>query len=227
VGGQHTIAYRHFRELCVLLALRDGLRSGDVWVPGSRRYADPTTILMPAGEWEQVRAEYCALVGVPATAEQALAQAEEVLRAALLGLEPLLERGDGPVRVTDQGELLISKLTAEEVPDEVETVRMGLVGLLPRFTDHRAAHRGRPVDRLLRQAHPRRARRRAEYARPGELMFVDTLSQSVGQRLRFTPLGSLAVASTLEREAGLLLGSDVQLRWRVGPSARPFHDHRS
>ncbi|MEU8206656.1 DUF4158 domain-containing protein [Streptosporangium sp. NPDC049046] len=28
-------------ELCVVLALRDGLRSGDVFVPGSRRYADP------------------------------------------------------------------------------------------------------------------------------------------------------------------------------------------
>jgi TnpA family transposase len=128
-----TIAYRHFWELCVLLALRDGLRSGDVWVPGSRRYADPTTILMPIEEWEQVRVEYCALVGVPATADEALAHAEEQLREALLGLEPLLDRGDGPVRVSDQGDLVISKLTAEEVPDEVETVRTGLVELLPRL----------------------------------------------------------------------------------------------
>jgi Domain of unknown function (DUF4158)/Tn3 transposase DDE domain len=130
---KNTIAYRHYWELCVLLALRDGLRSGDVWVPGSRRYADPTTILMPVEEWEQVRAEYCALVGMPATADEALAQAEEQLRAALVGLEPLLERGDGPVRVSEQGELVISKLTAEDVPDEVETVRMGLVELLPRL----------------------------------------------------------------------------------------------
>jgi hypothetical protein len=30
-------AYRHYWELCVLMALRDGLRSGDVYVPGSRR----------------------------------------------------------------------------------------------------------------------------------------------------------------------------------------------
>lgn len=41
-GGDDT-AYRHFWELCVVLALRDGLRSGDVYVPGSRRYADPAT----------------------------------------------------------------------------------------------------------------------------------------------------------------------------------------
>ena len=29
-----VIAYRHYWELCVLMALRDGLRSGDVHVPG-------------------------------------------------------------------------------------------------------------------------------------------------------------------------------------------------
>ncbi|WIX93404.1 Tn3 family transposase [Amycolatopsis sp. DG1A-15b] len=68
---------------------------------------------------------------VPVTADEA--QAEQQLREALLGLEPLLERRDGPVRVSDQGALVISKLTAEEVPDEVETVRMGLVELLPRL----------------------------------------------------------------------------------------------
>ncbi|MDE1675507.1 hypothetical protein PWJ90_38695 [Nocardia gipuzkoensis] len=30
-----TVAYRHYWELCVLLGLRDGLRTGDVFVPGS------------------------------------------------------------------------------------------------------------------------------------------------------------------------------------------------
>ena len=42
----NTTAYRHYWELCVLLGLRDGLRSGDVWVPGSRRYADPAAYLL-------------------------------------------------------------------------------------------------------------------------------------------------------------------------------------
>ena len=39
-------AFRHYWELCVLMALRDGLRSGDVHVPGSRRYADPASFLL-------------------------------------------------------------------------------------------------------------------------------------------------------------------------------------
>jgi hypothetical protein len=43
-SGDDT-AFRHYWEMCTVLALRDGLRSGDVFVPGSRRYADPGTYL--------------------------------------------------------------------------------------------------------------------------------------------------------------------------------------
>ena len=48
-------AYRHYWELCVLLGLRDGLRSGDVYVPGSRRYADPTAYLISPEAWAAQR----------------------------------------------------------------------------------------------------------------------------------------------------------------------------
>jgi hypothetical protein len=40
-------AYRHYWELSVLYGVRARLRSGDLWVPGSRRYTDPTTLLIP------------------------------------------------------------------------------------------------------------------------------------------------------------------------------------
>jgi hypothetical protein len=48
-------SYRHYWELCVLLSLRDGLRSGDVFVPGSRRYADPTLFLLTTEQWSPRR----------------------------------------------------------------------------------------------------------------------------------------------------------------------------
>ena len=38
---------RHYFELCVLWELRGALRAGDVWLEGSRRYADPETYLNP------------------------------------------------------------------------------------------------------------------------------------------------------------------------------------
>ncbi|SDG69828.1 Transposase and inactivated derivatives, TnpA family [Lentzea fradiae] len=128
----NATAYRHYWELCTLLGLRDALRSGDVWVPGSRRYADPTTLLLPPGKWEGMRTEYCALVDVPPSADEALERVGEQLRAALGELEPLLTGGDGPVRMTDKGEIVVSRLSAMAVPDAVEQLRLQLVDLLPR-----------------------------------------------------------------------------------------------
>jgi hypothetical protein len=71
-AGDDT-GFRHYWELCVILALRDGLRSGDIFVPGSRRYADPSTYLYTPGQWMPRQGEYCRLVGKPARAADAIA----------------------------------------------------------------------------------------------------------------------------------------------------------
>jgi hypothetical protein len=57
----------------VQLGLRDGLRSGDVHVPGSRRYADPATYLFTPEKWTPRQAEFCAMVGKPPRAADTLA----------------------------------------------------------------------------------------------------------------------------------------------------------
>ena len=156
-------AYRHYWELCVLMALRDGLRSGDVHVPGSRRYADPVSFLLTPQQWEPQRVEFCHLVGKPATAADALALADDELHTALSDLEAQLARGGGPgeVRLGADGELVIPPLTAEDVPAEAEALRDQLAAMLPRvpiasvlveidartgFTDH-LVHAGGKVTR--------------------------------------------------------------------------------
>ena len=137
-GAGDSTAYRHYWELCVLVALRDGLRSGDVYVPGSRRYADPASFLLTAEEWPAQRLEFCHLVGKPPAAAEALALAEDELHTALTELEGLLARGSGPgtgpgeVRLTDAGELVIPPLSAETVPAEAEALRAEMAGMLPR-----------------------------------------------------------------------------------------------
>ena len=44
-------------SLVVLVCLRDALRSGDIHVPGSRRYANPTTYLIARDAWLVQREE--------------------------------------------------------------------------------------------------------------------------------------------------------------------------
>ncbi|MBN9739351.1 Tn3 family transposase [Pseudonocardia sp. P1] len=127
----NTSAYRHYWELCTLLALRDGLRSGDVFVPGSRRYADPAAYLLTADRWADQRAEFCGLVGKPTDPARALAAAEVELGEALGELEQVLATGDGPVRLDAAGDLVISPLTAEDVPAEATALKAELTEMLP------------------------------------------------------------------------------------------------
>ncbi|MDT0468945.1 Tn3 family transposase [Streptomyces gibsoniae] len=127
----NTSAYRHYWELCVLLALRDALRSGDVWVPGSRRYSDPAAYLLTPAKWADQRVEFCRLVGKPADAATGLAQAEDELHTALDELEQTLAKGDGPVRLDDEGDLVISPLSAEDIPAEAVALKAELTEMLP------------------------------------------------------------------------------------------------
>lgn len=124
-------AYRHYWELCVLLGLRDGLRSGDVFVPGSRRYADPAAYLLTTGQWEPRRGESCRLVGRSADPGVALAAVVAELHDAVGELEAVLAGGDGPVRVDEGGDLMISPLTAEDVPAEAIALKAELIEMLP------------------------------------------------------------------------------------------------
>jgi hypothetical protein len=127
----NVTAYRHYWELCTLLALRDGLRTGDVFVPGSRRHSDPAAYLLTPTKWADQRAEFCRLVGKPTDAAPALAQVENALNTALGDLEATLAEGEGPVRLDDAGELVISPLSAEDVPAEAVALKAELTEMLP------------------------------------------------------------------------------------------------
>ncbi|MFC4899487.1 Tn3 family transposase [Streptosporangium amethystogenes subsp. fukuiense] len=128
-------SFRHYWELCVILGLRDGLRSGDIFVPGSRRYADPSTYLYTPEQWQPKQAAFCTLVGKPATAADALAQGKEELHTALAELEKTLAGAapddTGAVRLDGDDNLVIPKLTAEDVPAEAGELKDELAGMLP------------------------------------------------------------------------------------------------
>ena len=118
-AGDDT-GFRHYWELCVILGLRDGLRSGDIFVPGSRRYADPRPTCYTPGQWAPRQGEYCRLVGKPARAADALAagQGRAACRAGRAGEHPgrRAARRHRAVRLDDDDKLVIPQLTAEDSP---------------------------------------------------------------------------------------------------------------
>ncbi len=81
LGSDGQVNRRSF-ELCVLSQLRDGLRSGAIWLQGSRRFADPATYLIPSSQWTSRRSEALRILGLaqePREHLEALANSTEAV----------------------------------------------------------------------------------------------------------------------------------------------------
>ena len=80
--------------------------------------ADPAAYLLTPTQWEPQRAEFCRLVDKPADPAAALAALTDEWLTAVGELEQMLAAGDGPVRLDETGDLVISPLSAEDIPTE-------------------------------------------------------------------------------------------------------------
>ncbi|HEV3372609.1 MAG TPA: hypothetical protein VG145_08680 [Xanthobacteraceae bacterium] len=112
-----------------MLALRDRLRAGDIWVEGSRQWRAVEDQLIPPALFAAMREAGPLPVAAPATAEEYLAErrallerrlAEIAAKAAADGLEDVRINGD---------ELKITPLKAA-TPEEAETLADRLYGMM-------------------------------------------------------------------------------------------------
>ncbi|MEY3828145.1 MAG: hypothetical protein RLZZ148_2973, partial [Cyanobacteriota bacterium] len=70
---------RRYYEMSVLWELRRALRSGDVWLEHSRRYANPESYLIPTDKWLSLRPEVCQMLQLPLDGKKRLQQQQEIL----------------------------------------------------------------------------------------------------------------------------------------------------
>ncbi|HRQ41564.1 MAG TPA: Tn3 family transposase [Chloroflexota bacterium] len=99
-------------EMCALSDLRDSLRSGAVWLEGSRQYANLDSYLIPKARWEQLRQTYCEMVGIPADGAVQLELKQAALEENLARLDKGFAKNEF-VRF-ENGELVLSPLDKEE-----------------------------------------------------------------------------------------------------------------
>ena len=105
---------RRAYELCVLWQLRAALRSGDVWLARSRRYADPESYLIPKDRWPSLRGEVCAQIGAAHDGAERLAERRAELEALLQRVDERLPYYTR-VRMED-GALVVPRSPADERP---------------------------------------------------------------------------------------------------------------
>ncbi len=110
VGGVRNSGLNHFEGLGQ--NPRDALRSGSVWLEGSRQYASLESYLIPKDRWEQLRQTYCEMVGIPADGKVQLEVKQAALEKSLAQLDNRLPKNEF-VRI-ENGELVLTPLDEEE-----------------------------------------------------------------------------------------------------------------
>jgi TnpA family transposase len=111
---------RRAYELCTLSTLRDKLRSGDIYLPNSRRYTDPETFLIPRATWPQLKTDICQELELDPTGQARLSDRAQQLKDLLPRVDRILDRSDG-IRIED-GELIVPMDEAEDLPESVQAL---------------------------------------------------------------------------------------------------------
>ena len=122
---------RRYYELCTLWHLRSALRSGNIWVEHSRRYANPDTYLIQPTEWPSKRPEVIRQTGTPQHGLERLEERESELETAMAEVERLLSRKDNHLRVEDN-RIVLSALEADSRPATATALADQITERLPR-----------------------------------------------------------------------------------------------
>jgi len=116
--------------VCALNELRLGLRSGDIWVEGSRSYRDFESYLIPRAVWEEMEKGPLPLA-VDTDVSSHWRGRLETLTGELERVEGLLVKGHLPDVRFEEGRLVITALE-KDVPAEAKVLSKRLYALVPR-----------------------------------------------------------------------------------------------
>lgn len=110
---------RRYYELCALWELRTGLRSGDIWLQQSRRYANPEQYLIPSSKWAAIRGEVTQQLQISEAFERRLQRLQSDLEQQLQQFQQSLNQADH-VRLED--DRFISTPIVAELPDPEQQI---------------------------------------------------------------------------------------------------------
>lgn len=122
---------RRFYELCLLCELRNALRSGDLWVIGSRQFRDFEEYLLPPATFSVMKKTGLPLA-IKADCESYLKERSDELQQMLKEVNGLAERGELPDASIVDGVLKVTPLN-NLVPEEVDTLIRQAYGAVPRI----------------------------------------------------------------------------------------------
>jgi TnpA family transposase len=121
---------RKFYELCLFSELKNHLRSGDLWVQGSRQYKDFEDYLIPADRFTEMRDQNQFPLDVTLDVEEFLSERMQLLSNKMQIVSNLIENNELPDSSIINGRIKIKPLE-NTVPEEAEVLGKKIYSLLP------------------------------------------------------------------------------------------------
>lgn len=121
---------RRYYELCVLSELKNSLRSGDIWVQGSRQFKDFNEYLLPADRFLELKQSEGLALAIVNDCESYLYERMRLLAQQLDTVDQLAATDELPDATIGNSGLRISPL-ANAVPEEADSLMKQAYELLP------------------------------------------------------------------------------------------------
>ncbi|REC40944.1 Tn3 family transposase [Chryseobacterium sp. 5_R23647] len=121
---------RKFYELCIFSELKNHLRSGDLWVQGSRQYKDFEDYLIPLDRFTEMRNQNQFPLDVTLDVEEFLSERMELLSNKMQIVSNLIENNELPDSSIINDRIKIKPLE-NTVPEEAEVLVKKIYSLLP------------------------------------------------------------------------------------------------
>ena len=121
---------RRFYELCALTELKNRLRSGDVWVTGSRQFKDFEAYLLEPSRFTELRTKQSLSLPIEQDGDSYVAERVAQLKQSLDEVDGLAARGELPDAAVSESGLKITPLT-NTVPEEASVLMRRAYALLP------------------------------------------------------------------------------------------------
>ena len=131
VFNQEGNIRRRYYEMSTLWQLRAALRSGDVWIEKSRRYANVKSYLMPPDRWKKLKPEVCRQIKAPEDGTQRLHEREKELEELFFRVEGIISEEDS-VRLEDK-RIVVSPIKADDRPESVIALEKNITKRLPKI----------------------------------------------------------------------------------------------
>ena len=120
---------RRYYELCVLSALKNALRSGDMWVQGSRQFKDFNDYLIPVDRFQHIQSQKALPLSINLDCNCFLKERLSMLKDQLESANRLAQLNELPDATIDATDFVTPLNKA--VPDEADALMAQASSLLP------------------------------------------------------------------------------------------------